>query len=112
MTLYFILHALSLVSVFETGFSERKHAAKRIVAHENIDHYKNSSLAYATLVSKSGQVDIEPEKQAIAEFAYWVKVLNRMVGVAKFLTKRGLAIQGLSSIFEKLTMETLWKFSS
>ena len=106
------MHALSLVSVFETGFSERKHAAKRIVAHENIDHYKNSSLAYATLVSKSGQVDIEPEKQAKAEFAYWVKVLNRMVGVVKFLTKRGLAIQGLSSISEKLTMETLWKFSS
>lgn len=58
-----------------------KHATECMKQHENSQHYRKAMLKYITLMSASGRIDSELQKQAETEGACWTEELS----VVKFL---------------------------
>ena len=70
-------------SSFETSLCDWKDATKLVAEHNSTDHYRNLILTSASLASEKGRVDIELEKQAKAEVAYWIKVFAVVILLAE-----------------------------
>ncbi|XP_033212222.1 zinc finger MYM-type protein 1-like [Belonocnema kinseyi] len=81
-------------SQFQTGFSDWKNASPRIQSHENSATHRE---CVQTLISRrrvQGRIDTSLEITFNKEREYWIKVLQRVVSVIKFLASRGLAFRG------------------
>ncbi|CAH0405833.1 unnamed protein product [Chilo suppressalis] len=85
-------------SQFQTGFSDWKNVSHRIQSHENNATHR---VCVQTLISRrrvQGRIDTSLEITVNKEREYWVKVLQRVVSVIKFLSTRGLAFRGDNEI--------------
>lgn len=87
-------------SVFSTvGFSDWKHAEKRITSHENSPIHKNNVLTMRDRAIVSQRIDSALISQIEGEKNYWKNVLKRVVAVVKTLSSRGLAFRGKTDKF-------------
>ncbi len=81
-------------SQFQTGFSDWKNASHQIQFHENNTKHR---VCVQTLISRRriyGGIDTSLEVTFNKEREYWMKVLQRVVSVIKFLSSRGLPFRG------------------
>lgn len=87
-------------SVFSTvGFSDWKHAEKRITSHENSQTHKTNVLTMKDRGKVAQRIDSALILQIEGEKNYWKNVLRRVVAVVKTLSSRGLAFRGKTDKF-------------
>jgi len=87
-------------SVFSTvGFSNWKHAEKRITSHENSQAHKTNVLTMKDRGKVAQRIDSALILQIEGENNYWKNVLRRVVAVVKTLFSRGLAFRGKTDKF-------------
>ncbi|XP_025200207.1 zinc finger MYM-type protein 1-like [Melanaphis sacchari] len=87
-------------SVFSTvGFSDWKHAEKRITSHENSQTHKTNVLTMKDRGKVAQRIDSALILQIEGENNYWKNVLRRVVAVVKTLSSRGLAFRDKTDKF-------------
>ncbi|XP_022163997.1 uncharacterized protein LOC111029339 [Myzus persicae] len=87
-------------SMFSTvGFSDWKHAEKRITSHENSQTHKTNVLTMKDRGKVVQRIDSALISQIEKEKNYWKNVLRRVVAVVKTLSSRGLAFRGKTDKF-------------
>ncbi|XP_050512531.1 zinc finger MYM-type protein 1-like [Diabrotica virgifera virgifera] len=79
---------------FKTGFSLWNKSKERLDEHERSNDHIDNLKMYMTRLLKQGRVDVELEKEISTAKEYWVKVLERIISVIKFLATRELAFRG------------------
>jgi hypothetical protein len=79
---------------FCDGFSDWKNASQRIQMHENSEMHRACMQALITRRRAVCRLDCCLQIQFDKEKEYWIKVLQRVVSVVKFLSSRGLAFRG------------------
>lgn len=81
---------------FSDGFSDWKNASQRMKMHEDSETHR---ACVQTMIKRrrahgNGRINSSLESQFNQEKEYWMKVLERVVTVIKFLSSRGLAFRG------------------
>ncbi|XP_050512012.1 zinc finger MYM-type protein 1-like [Diabrotica virgifera virgifera] len=79
---------------FKTGFSLWNKSKERLDEHERSNDHIDNLKMYMTRLLKQGRVDVELEKEISTAKEYWMKVLERIISVIKFLATRELAFRG------------------
>ena len=79
---------------FCDGFSDWKNAAQRIQMHENSEMHQTCVQAVITRRRVACRVDCCLQIQFNKKKEYWIKVLQRVVSIVKFLSSRGMAFRG------------------
>ncbi|XP_050515543.1 uncharacterized protein LOC126890557 [Diabrotica virgifera virgifera] len=79
---------------FKTGFSLWNKSKERLDEHERSNDHIDNLKMYMTRLLKQGRVNVELEKEISTAKEYWVKVLERIISVIKFLATRELAFRG------------------
>lgn len=78
------------------GFNDWKNLARGLQRHERSTIHLQCDITYRTRAKNKGTLDESFENSAVAEAAYWRKVLLRIVEVIKHLCSRNLAFRGNS----------------
>ncbi|XP_050504948.1 zinc finger MYM-type protein 1-like [Diabrotica virgifera virgifera] len=86
---------------FKTGFSLWNKSKERLDEHERSNDHIDNLKMYMTRLLKQGRVDVELEKEISTAKEYWVKVLERIISVIKFLATRELAFRGTHEIISE-----------
>ncbi|CAG9834971.1 unnamed protein product [Diabrotica balteata] len=79
---------------------------ERFDEHERSNDHIDNLKMYQTRLLKQGRVDVELEKEISTAKEYWVKDLERIISVIKFLATRELAFRGTHKELAKNGMET------
>lgn len=82
----------------EDGFNDWKNATRAVCDHENGPYHRDASIVWVARKGKSCRLDNELLSQIETECKYWKSVLHRIIVTIKFLSSRGLAFQGHSSV--------------
>ena len=83
---------------FCDGFSDRKNASQRMQMHENSAMHRACMQALISRRRAACRLDCCLQIQFDQEKEYWIKLLQRVVSVVKFLSSRGLAFRGENEI--------------
>lgn len=81
-------------SQFCDGFSDWKNAYQRIQVHENSAMHRKCMQTLISRRRTACRLDWYIQTQFDKEKEYWIKLLQRVVSVVKFLSSRGLAFRG------------------
>lgn len=80
------------------GFSNWKKADETVSSHENSKGHNKCMMEYLAYCTKNIRIDKNIVKAAENEAQYWIKVLQRVVSVIRFLAERGLPFRGSNEV--------------
>ena len=84
----------TVASRFTHGFNDWKHATHCINAHERSASHREALMSMANFGNAPRRPDNQLTIEELQERDYWTLVLKRVVSTVKFLSERGLALQG------------------